>query len=110
MDIHMMNDNVSVSGQITPEQVADIAASGVEVLVCNRPDFEVADQPTYAAIEEAAKAQGLDVVNIPFSGGQMAVAHVEAFADILKTGKRIHAYCRTGHRSSQLWAAALQSS
>jgi uncharacterized protein (TIGR01244 family) len=106
VDIHMMSENVSVSGQIVPEQIADIAASGVEVLVCNRPDFEEAGQPTFEEIEAAAQAQGLDIANIPFAGGQMTMEHVEAFAEILKTGKRVHAYCRTGNRCSHLWAAS----
>lgn len=104
----MVNENVSVSGQISPEQVSEFAALGVEVLVCNRPDFEEPNQPTFSEVESAAKEHGIEIVNIPFSGGQMSVEHVEAFADILKSNKRIHAYCRTGNRSSHLWAASTQ--
>jgi uncharacterized protein (TIGR01244 family) len=104
----ILDEQVSVSGQITIEEVAALAADGVEIVVCNRPDNESADQTAYNIIADAAKKCGLQVVNIPFAGGQMQVEHINDFVDLLDSGKRIHAYCRTGNRSSQLWNAAKQ--
>jgi uncharacterized protein (TIGR01244 family) len=102
----ILDNQVSVSGQITTTEVSALAADGVEVVVCNRPDNESADQTAYEAIADAAKKCGLQIVNIPFAGGQMQVEHISDFVDLLDSGKRIHAYCRTGNRSSQLWNAA----
>ena len=104
----VLDQQVSVSGQITTAEIAALAAEGVEILVCNRPDNESADQTAYDIIAEAANKQGLQIVNIPFAGGQMQAEHISDFVDLLDTGKRIHAYCRTGNRSSQLWNAAKQ--
>ena len=104
----ILDSQVSVSGQITTEEITALAADGVEILVCNRPDNESADQTAYEAIAEAAGKQGLKVANIPFAGGQMQAEHISDFVDLLDSGKRIHAYCRTGNRSSQLWNAAKQ--
>ncbi len=106
VDVNLINEKISVSGQITIEDIPAIAEQGVQVLICNRPDNEAPDQPAYQLIEEAAKAQGLEVFNIPFAGGQMQAEHAEAFAELMTAGKRMHAYCRTGKRSLGLVEAA----
>jgi uncharacterized protein (TIGR01244 family) len=106
MEVNQLDQQVSVSGQITTDDIVLFLEEGVKVLVCNRPDNESEGQPAYSDIEAAAKKQGLEIINIPFSGGQMQPEQAEAFADLLASGKRIHAYCRTGNRSSQLWSAA----
>jgi uncharacterized protein (TIGR01244 family) len=108
MNINRLDQQVSVSGQLSSEDIASLTALGIELLVCNRPDNESDDQPSYKAIEAAAQANGIEIYNIPFSGGQMQAEQVDAFIALLNTQKRIHAYCRTGNRSSQLWAAAKQ--
>lgn len=108
MEINPIDQQVSVSGQITTADIPSIVDLGVEVLVCNRPDYEVPDQPTFDDIQHAAQAAGLEVVNIPFAGGQMLPEQAVEFAELLKTGKRIHAYCRTGNRSTKIWQAAKQ--
>ncbi len=104
--MNVLDDQISVSGQIVADDLDVLVKAGVEVVVCNRPDNESADQTPFSQIEQAAQAKGLQIVNIPFAGGQMQLAQVEEFASLMATGKRIHAYCRTGNRSSQLWAAA----
>lgn len=108
MEIHSVDQQVSVSGQITVDDVPAIVGTGTEVLICNRPDHEVADQPLFAEIQVAAEAAGMQVANIPFSGGQMTQEQVEEFSALMGTGKRIHAYCRTGNRCTQIWGAAKQ--
>lgn len=105
MAIEKINEQVTVSGQISAEDVAVMAAQGVELVVCNRPDGEDEGQPDFAEIEKAAKAANIEAVNIPFVGGAMSQAHVEAFRPYLNSGKRIHAYCRSGRRSRSLWEA-----
>ena len=49
MKIVKLTDTLGVSGQISPEDVADIAAAGYKVLINNRPDGEEGTQPSGAA-------------------------------------------------------------
>ena len=106
MEINVLDQQLSVSGQITVDDITLLKEQGVELVVCNRPDNESEGQPAFSDIAAAAKLSGLKIVNIPFSGGQMLPEQAEEFAGLLTTHSRIHAYCRTGNRSSQLWAAA----
>lgn len=103
MEIKRLSDNYVVSGQITVEDVDKIAAEGFELLICNRPDNEAEGQTPFAAIEERAKERGLQVVNIPFVGGQLRPEQVAEFAEQMKKGLNTFAYCRTGNRCSIIW-------
>ncbi len=105
MKITNLNEQVSVSDQITIEDLNELTTTGVEILVCNRPDKESAEQTDFGDIAAAAKALGVEAVHIPFTAGKMTVNHEKQFLDLLSSGKRVHAYCRTGNRSSNLWNA-----
>ncbi|ODS22866.1 TIGR01244 family protein [Candidatus Endobugula sertula] len=104
----LLDQQTSVSGQITVADIDQLVELGVEILVCNRPDNEAKGQPLYSDIASVALNKAIEVVNIPFSAGQMTPEQVEEFAALLKQGKRIHAYCRTGNRCTQIWTAATQ--
>ncbi|WP_240914260.1 TIGR01244 family sulfur transferase [Microbulbifer sp. SH-1] len=106
MEFKMLDQQVSVSEELPPGAIQALADAGVELLVCNRPEHESENLPTFAELEDAAREAGLEFAAIPFSRGQMQPTHSEAFAELLKNGKRIHAFCRTGNRSCNLWAAA----
>lgn len=106
MDFKTLDQQVSVSEELAPGAIEALADTGVEVLVCNRPEHESENLPTFAELEQAAREAGLAFAAIPFSRGQMQPAHSAAFAELLNSGKRIHAFCRTGNRSCNLWAAA----
>ncbi len=110
MDIKTLDQQVSVSEQIALGDLDGLAAAGVKVLVCNRPDGEAADQPTFAQISAAAEKLGMTAVSIPFKPGEMTAAQRDEFAALLKTDRKVHAFCRTGNRSSMLWAAARKAS
>jgi uncharacterized protein (TIGR01244 family) len=95
-----------VAGQIAPADVAEAAAQGVTLIVNNRPDGEEPDQPAGAAIEAAAQAAGIDYLFIPVPGG---ISHREigAMADAIEQAEGpILAFCRSGTRSTFLWALA----
>ena len=104
MDIRKINDQVSVSPQILAEDMAEIKAAGFQTIINNRPDGEAEDQPAGAEIQAAAKAAGLSYVEIPMGregvSPDMINATKEAFAD----GGKVLAYCRSGTRSTTLWA------
>ena len=98
-----------VAGQISPADFPDIAAAGVSTIVNNRPDGEEPGQPAGAEIEAAAHAAGIDYRHIPFSG-VLSSEQVEELAGLLDTAPgKLLAFCRTGTRSTYLWALARAS-
>ena len=65
MQINKVTDALSVSPQITAEDVAAIRDAGFRAIICNRPDGEGADQPNFEEIEAAARAAGLEARYLP---------------------------------------------
>lgn len=108
MDEKQLKEQVSVSGQLSVDDIQTLVEAGVELLVCNRPDGESPDQTPFAEIRAAAESAGLEFVNIPFAGNELNASHAQEFSTLLKTGKRIHAYCRSGTRSGNLAVMASQ--
>ena len=98
---------ITISGQLTPEDIAELARMGVRSLVNNRPDDEEVGQPKSEAIANACQAHNIAYAHIAFSGGMMDMNHVTAFADFINAHERpLHVFCRTGNRSNALIAAA----
>jgi sulfide:quinone oxidoreductase len=106
MNINKVSNQVSISPQLSLEDVYLLSEMGVGIIVCNRPDNEEANQVAFSVIAEAAKKLDIEAQYIPFTAGTMAEADVNRFANLLTTEKRIHAYCRTGNRSEKIWQAA----
>lgn len=100
----------SVSPQLAPAAMAAAAAAGFRSVVNNRPDFEHGpDQPTNADIEAAARAAGLEYRHLPVDGAWQSPAQIDAFAALLRELPRpMLAFCRSGARSTRLYAAATQ--
>ncbi|MFT4825143.1 MAG: sulfide:quinone oxidoreductase [Halioglobus sp.] len=105
MHVKVLNDQISVSDQITAADLPEFVDMGVELIICNRPDGEAEQQETFATIEEVAKFHGVQTQYIPFRNGEMSEAHRADFAKAMQSAKKVHAYCRTGNRSTMLWAA-----
>lgn len=106
MNIKYLDERVSVSEQLDCDAVIQLAQAGVEVLVCNRLEDECENQPTFAEFKKVARDHNMEFIAIPFARGQMTIDHCRAFAELLESGKRVHAFCRTGNRSCNLWAVA----
>ena len=99
-----VTDAFQVSPQITPDEARAAAESGVVLIINNRPDGEVPDQPTSADIEAAARAAGADFIRIPIVGRptpEQAKAQAEAVAG---ASGPVLAFCRSGTRSITAWA------
>ena len=96
---------VTLSAQISVQDLKSLADDGVELVICNRPDDEAADQVSFDVIQQAAAALGMEAVLIAFKTGEMNDQHIESFSQLLSAGKKTHAYCRTGNRSFCLYAA-----
>lgn len=102
-----MTDTITISGQITADDVKFLADQGYKTLVNNRPDGEEPGQPTSDEIKAAAEALGMTYAHIPFSGGMLEMRHVEEFADFFNATERpLHIFCRSGNRSSIILQAA----
>lgn len=106
MKMVKINEWLSISGQIEASDVERLLQEGVELIVCNRPDNEADDQPPFAELAAAADACGIEALYIPFKSGEMLAEHVAEMQRLQKDGQRIHAFCRTGNRSFNLYAAA----
>jgi uncharacterized protein (TIGR01244 family) len=106
MTLIRLDETAFVAGQIGPDQVEEIAAAGIGTIVNNRPDREESGQPEARRIEEAARAAGLDYHFIPVGGG-VSNAQIGAMAEILGGASApVLAFCRSGTRSTFLWALA----
>lgn len=106
-DFRKLSDTMLASPQISSEDVAAAAELGVRLIVNNRPDGESDDQPSGADIEAAARKAGMDYVAIPISHGGFSLPQVDAMVEALeKADGPVLGYCRSGTRSTLLWAMA----
>jgi uncharacterized protein (TIGR01244 family) len=98
---------LQVSPQIGLAEVAEAAAQGVTLIVNNRPEGESDDQTPGPDIEAAAQAAGLGYVAIPVTHAGFSGPQVTAMAEALNGASGpVLAYCRSGTRSTLLWALA----
>ncbi len=108
MDITAYSADLSVCAQIDPSDVQDLKTRGYRAIICNRPDDEAPEQPSFAQIASAAQASGLEARYIPIIPGQMGPLEVSAFGEAMQAlPKPVLAYCRSGARSTTLANAAL---
>ena len=105
METKPLSPAISVAAQILPTEVAELAAAGFKSIINNRPDGEVEGQPTSAEVAAAAASQGLAYRHIPVVSGHLSDADAAAMAEALSTmPKPVLAFCRSGTRSTHLWA------
>ena len=109
-DFRQLSAQVWASPQISPAEVGEAAALGFRAIVNNRPEGEAADQAAGDAIAEAAHTAGLTYHAIPITHAGFSEAQALAMAAILEQESGpILAYCRSGTRSTLLWALARAS-
>jgi uncharacterized protein (TIGR01244 family) len=110
-DFRVLSDSFLASEQLTLADVAAAKSIGVALIVNNRPEGEAGDQTPGPAIEAAVRAAGMDYLAIPITPGTFNEAQVTAMCDALGgAGGKVLAYCRTGTRSTLLWALARAAS
>jgi uncharacterized protein (TIGR01244 family) len=106
MKIVKLTDSLSVSEQISPEDVAAIATAGFKVLVNNRPNGEAPEQPASDEIAIAAEAAGLSYYYLPVTAADFPGPDVGIMASLLdKPDEPVLAFCRSGTRCTNLWVA-----
>lgn len=111
MEMKRIDETITVSPQISPSDVAKIAEAGFRSIICNRPDGEGSDQPTYAEIEAEAKKHGLEFRYQPVVSGKVLDTDGEDFSKASQElPGPIFAYCRTGTRCTVLWSLSQSKS
>ena len=102
-----VSETFTVSPQLHPGVMPNLASAGFGTVICNRPDGEEPGQPTVTSMREAAEAAGLAFHHIPVSGGEFPSVAIRAFAKVREeAGGKVLAFCRTGTRSITLDALA----
>jgi uncharacterized protein (TIGR01244 family) len=102
-----LTDDIFVAPQIDVFAVAAARELGVTLIINNRPEDESHDQTPGANIEAAARAADLNYVAIPVGHSGFSQPQVDAMVDALDSAEgKILAYCRSGTRSTLLWALA----
>ena len=84
MEVKRINQHVSVSPQISPEDIPTIKAAGFTTIVNNRPDGEAPDQPTSDTIRKAAQAAGLVYHHIPLGRDGVSPDMIERTTEALE--------------------------
>jgi uncharacterized protein (TIGR01244 family) len=107
MTFRIITDTFYAAPQISVSDIADAAAQGFTLIINNRPDGEEPSEPQGDEIEAAAIAAGMRYTAIPITHAGFSAWQVEAMQDALSAneGKTL-AYCRSGTRSTFLWALA----
>jgi len=102
-----LTDRIFASPQITLAEVAEAAQQGIGLIINNRPEGESDDQTPGEDIAAAAAAAGIAYVAIPVTHAGFSEPQVKAMAAALAASDSpVLAYCRSGTRSTLLWALA----
>ena len=98
---------ICAAGKLDRKDIEALAEQGVRTIVNNRPDGEDPGQLPAAEARRLAEAHGIAYHHIPVTAASLSKADVDAFAQVLKTAPTpIVAHCRSGTRSTLLWALA----
>lgn len=103
-----LTDALLVSPQISVDDVEIAKAQGITFILNNRPDDEEPGQVNGGEIEAAARAAGLGYAAVPVSHGGFAPWQLDGMDEALAQAAdgKLLAYCRSGTRSTLLWALA----
>jgi uncharacterized protein (TIGR01244 family) len=100
-----INDQLSVAGQISLDDLQAFRQAGYTTIINNRPDNEQPGQLDHVAAEAEAKKQGLTYVYQPIVSSAISRKDVHDFqAHLLREGKPILAHCRSGTRCYLIYA------
>ncbi|MCL6483606.1 MAG: TIGR01244 family phosphatase [Janthinobacterium lividum] len=111
MDIRPLVPGLAVAPQIAAAELIELKQAGYRAIICNRPDGEGADQPLFAEIAYAAKAVGIEAHYLPAESGKVSDEQGVAFGQLFDSlPKPVLAYCRTGMRSTTMWALSQANS
>ncbi len=101
-----LTEAILVSPQISVADVEQAKAMGVTFILNNRPDDEEPGQVNGAEIAAAAQAAGIGYAAVPVTHGGFAPWQIDGMDEALASAGdgKLLAYCRSGTRSTLLWA------
>lgn len=106
-DFRKLSDAIFASPQISLADIEAAKAAGISTIVNNRPDGEDPSAPQGEDIAAAAEAAGLDYVAIPIGHSGFSEPQIDQMIEAMeKADGSVLAYCRSGTRSTLLWALA----
>ena len=105
MKLNKVIEEYVVSDQINAQDISVLKQHGFKTIFCNRPDSEEMNQPTAEEMQKVAESLGLKFVHQPVIGNAISEKNVDDFKSYYENAEKpIFAYCRTGTRSTMLWA------
>lgn len=101
-----LHENLFVSGQLMRRDIPQLAEAGIKMIINNRPDDEQSDQLNHAEAAELAEQNGISYHFLPMENGKPMPADLVAnFKNLIaQEDGPILAHCRSGMRSSFIWA------
>jgi uncharacterized protein (TIGR01244 family) len=108
LELTQLNADFATSGQLSPEDMAEVASLGFRAVIDNRPDGEAgAEQPPSDQLKAAAEQAGLQFVYQPVVGNEIDMDDAARFAAHLEAlPGPVLAFCRSGARSQYLYRLA----
>ena len=105
MSLNRITPRYTVSPQIMPEDLPEIAAAGIKTVICNRPDVEVPGELRSDVIRIAAEAAGLKFEVLELTHQTMTPENIARQRAIIEGAEGpVLAYCASGTRSTVAWA------
>ncbi|HNP25802.1 MAG TPA: TIGR01244 family sulfur transferase, partial [Nitrosomonas sp.] len=106
IEVTRLDEKISVTGQISVDDLTEIAASGFKSIICNRPDFEGGEhQPASEQLEEEARNLGMTFAYLPVRLGAIPEERGEAFRELIaELPGPVLAFCGSGRRATALYA------
>lgn len=109
-DFRKLSNRVWASPQIGFDDISEASELGVSLIINNRPEGESDDQTPGSDIAAAAQNAGLNYIAIPITHSGFSENQVKEMVQALEQADGpILAYCRSGTRSTLLWALAQAS-
>jgi len=106
-DFRKLSDTVFASPQIGIGDLEVAKAAGIAMIVNNRPDGEDSAAPQGEDIATAAEAAGLAYIAIPIGHSGFSEPQIDQMMRVMdQANGPVLAYCRSGTRSTFLWALA----
>ena len=107
MNLQTLEPGFAIADALSPADLEEVSRQGFRTVICNRRPGESEDHPDEEAFAAAAGELGLGWVSIPVASGEYSDADVAAFRQTLEEAPTpILAFCRSGRRSTHLWAQA----
>lgn len=101
-----LHNNLLIAGQISAADFEPLKRAGITTIINNRPDGEEQGQLSADEANRLAAQHGISYHYLPMANGQpLPAGLVEDFKAVVENSEgNVLAHCRSGMRSSFIWA------